>query len=136
MKQVITIEQLEELTLQQKDILRKWWNPEIHTFFVVNNTIYPCEDGEWFGKDEVANGGCIFKKDKCLPLLSIGQCLEILEQNFACVSICIIPQVKNKFCLHLWKDESDFEDEPLIIYRENDIDALWEGVKLVLSNKI
>jgi len=61
LKQIITIEQLKELTLQQKDILRKWWNPEIHTFFVVNNTIYPCEDGKCFGKDEVANGGCVFK---------------------------------------------------------------------------
>jgi len=128
LKQVITIEQLEELTLQQKDILRKWWNPEIHTFFVVNNTIYPCEDGKCFGKDEVANGGRIFKKNKCLPLLNVGQMIEIL-------SSCNIDIMSNYYNEYEWA--IIFYKEEHYIFRNIELcNALWEGVKLVLSNKL
>lgn len=70
MKQRITVEQLAELTPEQQGRLRAWWKPE---------------DGDWFAdyekdecvvlKDEVVSWHC--PDNNCLPLLSIGQCIEL-----------------------------------------------------------
>jgi len=133
MKERITLEQFKELTIDQAIKLKKLWQPKMYDVIMVSDKTYAVNDFH-FKTVTILEENCGFLKEFCMPLLSIGQCLEILEQNFSCVSICIIPEVKEKFCLHLWKNESDYETEPLMIYSENDIDALWEGVKLVLQS--
>lgn len=132
MKEHITIKQLKELTIDQSIKLKSMWCPKTHDIIMVKDKTFTFNKLH-FKTDVILDDYDTFK-GFCMPLLSIGQCLEILEQHFSCISICIISQAKEKFCLHLWKDESDFENEPLIISRENNIDALWEGVKLVLRN--
>jgi len=123
MKQRITPEQLQELTSEQQEALRKWWKPEEWELIYVTNKglnafgqamritgINPACDslpmrlyvdvGDWCLKSEV------------LPLLSIGQCIELLLDKEYQAS---------------WGEV--LED---ISYREGDselIDVLWEIAK-------
>jgi len=73
MKQHITKEQLGELTPEQQERLRERWEPQDGDLFI---------DG--YGDLGIADSGVyddpptIPDRD-CLPLLSIGQCIELLE---------------------------------------------------------
>ena len=76
----------------------------------------------------MANGGCIFKKDKCLPLLNIGQMIEIL-------SSCNIDIMSNYYNEFEWT--ITFYKKEHYIFRNIELcNSLWEGVKIVLSNKV
>lgn len=89
MRQRITAENLKELSLEQQEKLRKWWHPEEgdHFLFLMgyegtvksyNSNNDKIEDyvdptcGDYLEYDE-------WEKGRCLPLLSIGQCLELLD---------------------------------------------------------
>lgn len=90
MKQRITFEQLNELTEEQKARLRDWWKPARHDAFVADAGKQFQVKGD--SKDPLSvmcsrprrrsDGGYrpYFKyKSGCLPLLSIGQCIELLN---------------------------------------------------------
>jgi hypothetical protein len=118
-KQRISVENLSELTAEQKDRLRDWWKPV---------------KGDWYCYlpikfVDVINTSLIMhleriKKDH-YPLLSIGQCIELLKNNNA---------FKRDY------DEGSFAQLPgafiTLCWDERDcpefIDALWQAVKKVL----
>lgn len=123
MKQRITVDQLQELTTDQQEILRRWWNPQIGDV---------CAN-EYNEEEHVVVDLDKFQKDtefSLLPLLSIGQCIELLENS-------------GRF-KGLHKSDTDGEYKVYIIlnddHGENDyiksgrqlIDALWEAVKQIL----
>ena len=127
--QYITPEMLNELTDEQRERLREWWRPQ-------PGDMIPCEDGIFpLTRIEKLDHGymCYFVRkgavgdfnavefnfgSRCgiLPLLSIGQCIELL--------------------LISGKDWYDIKD--ILIYSCNDMDtelirALWDAVKAVLN---
>jgi hypothetical protein len=78
MKRRITVEQLNELTAEQKDHLREQWIPEKGDW---------CIDKEsyvflitYYSDDLLCHADGIFigKRSDCLPLLDIGQMIELL----------------------------------------------------------
>lgn len=86
MKQRITTEQLQELTEEQKQKLRDWWEPQEGDWFsyqdeerlIIHNNHYglwssnPNRDKQDWPKGEEKNA---------LPLLSIGQMIELLHKR-------------------------------------------------------
>lgn len=89
--QRITPEMLSELTQEQKERLREWWKPQENDVFMAK--IYGAKD-EWdFCVYEVKANGKItaalepydghteFEKSECLPLLSVGQCIQLLKDH-------------------------------------------------------
>ncbi len=118
MRQHITVDQLLSLTPEQHDRLREWWVPEEWE---------PCYDG----KAIVHVGNPIFAKaEGYLPLLSIGQCWELLANrgvsldNFGARLFNEPQEFKGWMCL-LTKPWCQFEaKEP--------IDALFAAVKEVI----
>ena len=118
MKQYITPDQLNELSEKGKKRLRKWWKRQ---------------DGdlvEWLGYERVLHSvsmECEFWPDKeeLLPLLSIGQMIEFLED-------------KTKSEFHIFRRVIDWK----IVYEgldygkklgEGICDALWEAIKEILE---
>jgi len=83
MKQRITIEQLNELTEEQKVNLREWWKPQ---FGDVLNSI-KCGEVVFVyadGQDRLnfdSDGYEWDIKKNCLPLISAGQMIEILNDK-------------------------------------------------------
>ena len=142
LKQRITPEQLAELSDEQRERLRDWWKPQAGGFVVINWKqdyigmflvihVYP---------EHVLVGGMAdevkFEKDKVLPLLSIGQMVELLSQRRP-VDISFLTNEKTWDVMVLndyspkgeegayWGDGPDWERDELV-------DALWEAVKEVL----
>lgn len=126
MKQYITLEQLQELSPEQQEWLRRWWRPEEWELIYVTN-----EELNTFGQAIRISGinptcgsfpmklcvdvGGWCLKSEVLPLLSIGQCIELLLDKEYQAS---------------WGEV--LED---ISYREGDnelIDVLWEEIKSIL----
>ena len=97
MKQRITVEQLQELTPEQQARLKLWWKPERGDMFAyfssspkARNYVqveYCCNPIKVNGWDRTifANGANgrnnHFNISDCLPLLSIGQCIELLLEK-------------------------------------------------------
>jgi hypothetical protein len=102
MKQRITLEQLNELTDEQKGRLREWWNPQRGDFALVwkvgrdgipydqkdivigGSTSWDKGNGQYFTYDAPEtfdnDGSCdYYRKDCMFPLLSIGQMLDIMH---------------------------------------------------------
>ena len=162
MKQHISAEQLSELTQEQKDRLREWWEPSLHDLFMCGENASPLTvrkttyEGSkiYCGVQDVPlrfyiqskltyEDYCLDKKDtyrhksQCLPLLSIGQCIELLkdkgtlqegyvdEYGLGCLVDDTYLNGSVKSCWQLgiiWAIEK---------YPEF-IDALWQAVKEVL----
>ena len=127
MKQVITAEQLQELSEEQKERLRDWWEVQEGDRFFAK--------GLWEDIAGKSGPGCVenfdceglsYKKENCLPLLSVGQCIELLHGKFA-------ETISIEYSKHWdqWFVSSDRTDEPETEAGEI-IDALWEAVKAVL----
>ena len=130
MKQRITPEQLQELTSEQQEALRKWWKPEEWELIYVTNKglntfgqamritgINPACDSLPMRLYVDVGGWCL--KSEVLPLLSIGQCIELLLDKEYQVS---------------WGEV--LED---ISYREGDrelVDVLWIAVKELLQKPL
>lgn len=92
MKQRITIEQLEELNDQQKKQLRDWWmgsSPRLSDLYVV---LVKYDDVTRYEGPYVNSGHRDFLEDfhtgEALPLLSIGQIIDLLNDGNKRVSIC------------------------------------------------
>lgn len=87
MKQRITAEQLSELTTEQKEKLRELWVRDEGDYgvtegieFIVTGEREDEDTGFIFliGKKPFYQGEIWFNCEKCLPLLSIGQMVELL----------------------------------------------------------
>ncbi len=142
MKQRISVDQLQELTPEQKERLREWWKPQEHDVFAARLSgmtkesdfdVYEVmKDGEITAALDPYDGHASFDKAECLPLLSIGQCIEFLRESVVIggeVDIRLItgPEWLVKFD-KMWilgKKPNEYIDTELI-------DALWEAVKKVL----
>ena len=127
MKQYVTPEQLQELTPGQQEALREWWKPEEWELIYVTNKglntfgqamritgINPACDSLPMRLYVDVGGWCL--KSEVLPLLSIGQCIELLLDKEYQVS---------------WGEV--LED---ISYREGDrelVDVLWIAAKELLG---
>jgi len=70
-KQRISAEDLAELTPEQQERLREWWEPEAGDY-IVHDTQGP---GCLFGDIDIMD------KTHMLPRLSIGQCIELLKDK-------------------------------------------------------
>ena len=104
MKRRITVEQLQELTEEQQQRLREWWKPTAWDVIVVYH-------GMGMKVTNVYNEMVSTDKKVCMPLLSIGQMIEMLQ---------------------LYKDKDIFKYHDIDITDENLCDALWSAVKQVL----
>lgn len=156
MKQRITPEQLQELSQEQRERLREWWQPRMR-------------DGDWFygtygGRDEVdkwmispycvdsgvyGSGSCpdedsMPDKD-ALPLLSIGQCIELLQSKDKNGEYWLIGKIECRpynggkpmpgtvsWVIHMIK-QGTFEVKVFDQCHSRElIDAFFEAVKVVL----
>lgn len=114
-----------QLSPEQRERLREWWMPE---------------DGDWFAdyekdecvvlKDEVVSWHC--PDNNCLPLLSIGRCIELLKSRWT--DRVNISESLGKYRVqtinavvqnHAYIKERVYVADELI-------DALWRAVKEVL----
>jgi hypothetical protein len=124
MKRRITPEQLAELTAEQKDRLREWWKPEIGDCYY-----YGFEDMFAVVTPENLTAVMFTKKNstKTLPLLDIGQCIDLLEWKDECFNIV------KKIDLEGWGYEIQLRLTKYYKFATGElIDALWEAVKSVL----
>jgi hypothetical protein len=123
MKQRIEPPQLNELTDEQKDKLREWWKPEKGDWVCDKNCDngllhVDCDTG-WAVYDNYTNhlgdwNEAVIKQ-KLLPILSIGQMIEILGKDW-------VEQV--------YSVDYDHDIYPLF---DNELcDALWSAIKEVL----
>ncbi|MDT9719146.1 hypothetical protein QVE09_09555 [Paenibacillus sp. ClWae2A] len=136
LEQLITIEQLEELSQDQKDRLRAWWyaiNPGRFDLYVV---LYKYDDGLKYEGPFINTGERDFLEDfntgEALPLLSIGQMIAIIRSK-----------AQSKFSLE-HSVERNFErwGIPKFVFSGGRLtsvfvhtelrDALWLAVKAVL----
>lgn len=128
MKQRITVQQLSKLSDEQKEQLRDWWNPETydiaishtgedHCLDVNGNELYLVSDNE----------GTIPPLDKIhfLPLLSIGQMIQFIQENK--------PQLKgiSKNRFGKWFVNIDTAQ---LGYKDELCDALWEATTQILKS--
>ncbi len=135
MKQNITPEQLQELNEEQKDRLQNWWEPmrgDMVSRHVDHNQLCLGEDDGWlfFECERLRH------RSEYLPLLSIGQMIELLNQKRP-VDINFLPNEKIWTVMLMtdyspkgeegtyWGDGPDWESEELA-------DALWGAVKEIL----
>lgn len=98
MKQHITVEDLQQLTEEQKQRLREWWNPQLGDLVYDGGkiqTLHVDLDTDWFIYSGYENA--IHSKDwnddfntphianevkaGCLPLLSIGQMMQLIRDH-------------------------------------------------------
>jgi hypothetical protein len=106
MKQRISAEQLKELTPEKQEKLREWWEPKDGDWYYdcdleCDHVVFSCESDHYHSQ---------YPDNDCLPLLSIGQCIELLKGKTPKIGIN-------------WVDVSyDFEL----------IDTLWQYIKEVL----
>lgn len=122
MKQRITVEQLQELTDEQQQKLRDWWKPETGDVCINGNTIILFEHGcSYFGVNISWNTDYNYNypsletvKEHCIPLLSIGQMIELLEH-------CHISQYDFENILNAW-----------VVGQNLLCDSLWDEVKQIL----
>jgi hypothetical protein len=139
MKQRITVEQLRELTPEQQERLRVWWKPENGDYFTTqygenrwsyNNMVGACvgyhnceltiDDGDNPSEQPEVDS---------LPLLSIGQMIELLQDKVTYFSM------HNMFA-YLTTDRrigwGVMKPQYFDIRADELCDALWEAVKAAL----
>jgi hypothetical protein len=144
MKRRITVEQLQELTPKQLQILSKQWKPTDLDIAIDDiggeNIIFPIkiEDGkiyEWPHLEEEINNQkyklCEIRKECILPLLDIGQMIELLDQHNEINPICIERNEKSVIGGFEWMVRLN---NTLNMKQINAslCDALWQAVKQVL----
>lgn len=129
--QHITTEQLNELTLEQKERLRERWRPKTYDIVIDdNNNDYVIEVDKKGSISFVMDSEGIIppqKKTDFLPLLSVGQMIEVLQDKIAYFSMTnIFAGTGGKFCWGVMKPKHfDIRADELCV-------ALWQEVKAVL----
>jgi len=140
MKQNITIDQLEELSLEQQIKLRDLWKPKQYDLVA-----YTYEYHEGLETDKVIikglynndpnlveevsdmEGEYVFPKGDCLPLLSIGQMIEYLRQYKLDINDSNYREGEWFIFLNKYRGSNNY-------FRNTEIiDALWEAVKECLN---
>jgi hypothetical protein len=110
-KRRVTVEQLDELTDEQKQKLREWWRPEVGDY-------YNCECGVKSRADintavvDFYEHASPHDEDCCLPLLDIGQMIQLLITHGKAVRFPCDMRVPGAT-----------------------VDTLWESVKCALMDK-
>lgn len=127
MKQRISVEQLQELTEEQKGRLREWWRPRKGDWYYYLNIQYShvITDSSEYALSSYNN----HKRDY-LPLLSIGQCIELLKDKAPENVVC-------ELMVRLFSGGWIFADENQVLVPTcrkpvELVDALWEQIKAVL----
>lgn len=137
MKQRITVEHLLELSEEQQDKLREWWTPakgdlvvyDLDDDYIYTITCLYSKNAEYIFHDveDVPWAETEHTKSKkhCLPLISIGQCIELLDKEG-------YPSLEQD-SMGWWTVTFGYgygSNEPQ--RQEELIDTLWEAVKSVL----
>jgi len=127
-KQRITIEQLNELSDAQKQRLRELWKPQDGDF------IYSAKHGhpEFLEVAPMRGYGDYLKnRDKSLPLLNIGQMIEILSEILLDISIVPKSLLTDK---KLWSITITFRETTFMkSFEKSELcDALWQATKEIL----
>lgn len=123
MKQRITADQLQQLTTEQQDKLKEWWMPKFSDLFAFEEYC----DEHLFDTEDEDNIKLFNAKIKpfSLPLLSIGQCLSLLEPR--------VPIIGMKYGEQgLWNLEIWIGEKHRIFIEKEPVDALFEAVKSIL----
>jgi len=131
MKQRISVEQLKELSPEQQERLRAWWKPKQ---FDVYYEEFADGDG-YIGSIERES---YIPSKEASPLLSIGQCIELLGTK--CLVNCPKKQwhvaiIGDVMPVYKWADGECINESELNtkhFYSKELIDALWQAVKEVL----
>jgi len=126
MKQRITVEQLQELSEEQGGRLREWWRPVAGDYFTALfsgtplNRVISNVSKRYEG--QIRDSHCnVWEIADCLPLLSIGQCIE-LGYFLGIHADLTIPLYQDKDYPLTWYPGR--KEEPIEI-----IDALWGAIK-------
>jgi hypothetical protein len=126
MKQHIIADQINELTDKQKEQIRDMWDCHIGDIVIYNNDKYLLtgfDCGKYTINPLLTSHTDFWQKEikhnECLPLLSIGEMIEILENEWIIVlDEKRIVRPKDGLCI-------DYATSTLC-------DALWEAVKQIL----
>ena len=137
MKQIIDAEQLRELTEGQKKKLREWWKPQ---FGDVLNSV-KCGEVVFIYADSqdrlnFDSDGCEWDiKEYCLPLLNIGQMIEILKSKSEQITTCYNEKGVELMVWTEFPEKMQHISGRLRLSRYKDdsyCDALWQAVRAVL----
>ncbi len=126
LKQRITANQLADLTHDQQEKLRRLWKPEYGDCF------YDELNGEvFYGQVVIGYDADHYEPNMgSLPLLSIGQCIELLQNEAIWEEDewypILVTKTKPSICIN-WSKPEDYPEL---------IGALWEAVKEVLAPKV
>ena len=126
MKMRISVEQIRELTPEQQEKLREWWKPELYQPMINSH-------GFEFYLEYLDEGYLkeINSTDRgfCLPLLSIGQLLQLLQDNIK--DIRYDPDEENSIQIYkdgVWGRKSHY----VSLLNEDICNNLWQAVKEIL----
>jgi hypothetical protein len=98
MKQRISIEQLQELTGEQQQRLRELWEPQCYdAYYDSVFDVYNVVINDAFGN---VSEYVMQNKNRLLPLLNIGQMIELLTLSKA--KHVILHEKYNELCDALW----------------------------------
>lgn len=140
MKQRITVEQLNELTEEQKEKLREWWKPQDGDFFARRRYHVPDDSpiDEYCigGLEFVDSGGAdtFHAEDGDIPLLSIGQMIELIKEHDAIRYCNLMVTLHTPLIVipHNAKDQKYADIVTEMLKQIELIDALWDAVKQAL----
>lgn len=130
MEKRITIEQLQELSDDQKKHLQESWKPRR------GDTFYRSEGNLVLLVEAASDEGIescdeLISKQGCLPLLSIGQMIQLVE-DFA-ISKGAVWELKHDWYKYSVTIRTDREDEPVMDVSDKDIcNVLWMVTKQIL----
>jgi hypothetical protein len=116
MKRRITAEQLQKLTNEQKQKLRDWWGVPNYGDFYADINI---GEGCWMDP----NRKPVQTINNCLPLLDIGQMIELLGDKWVEKVYYALENIVDGGCDILKNYEGEL------------CDALWEAVKEILNRE-
>ncbi|AFM40680.1 hypothetical protein Desaci_1687 [Desulfosporosinus acidiphilus SJ4] len=123
MKQRITTDQLQQLSMEQRNKLKEWWMPSFGDLFVFEEY---CDENLFDSEDEININFFNAKiKPYSLPLLTIGQCFSLLEPYRPNLQ-------KDHVQEDLWTLEIKIDNKSETIIKRDLIDALFEAIKLIL----
>lgn len=135
MKQHITPEQLNELTDEQKEKLREWWNPQYGD--MTNHDLTWGDDGDgkrgFWEEDKEIETAFTNGYVPCYPLLSIGQMIEFLDSLD--LEVCISKPHLTQYEVAIYDKYTDKIQLNVDqgFYQGELCDALWEAVKELLT---